>query len=333
MSNTANTLIIDLNEEYKIKIEEPSELKGSYFEDIYQRAAKATADIIAKSEKVNEDKDDKNPFKHQVEEYNNIIAFCGERGTGKSSAMITFAQSLIKLNETNDFYSKSPLLNGFKYFSTEVIDPSMFEEKENIFEVVLAQLFSSFEKELNNREKKQNIEKKRKVLELFQKVYDDLKTVQKNGEKYNGEALETLVRLSCGANLRSNFKDLVQHYLDFIKDRTDDKAYLIIPIDDFDLNVKAVSEMAEQIRKYLMIPKVVILMAADIKQLSDAKEQSVRNDFATLIKADAMAESPKSITAKYILKLIPVDRRMLLPEISLIGNRSFINVKNSNFYN
>jgi len=335
MSNTANTLTIDLNEEYKIKIEEPSKLSDSYFKDIYQRAAKATADILKKSEDADKIKD--NPFKRQGEEYNNIIAFCGERGTGKSSAMITFAQALLNIEEA-DLIKKLDVtdkykLSSYKYFSTEVIDPSMFEEKENIFEVVLAQLFSAFSKKLNDKNSNTNHEQKRKVLEAFQTVYDDLKTVQKNGEKYNGEALETLAKLSCGANLRSNFKDLVQHYLDFIKCDKEDKAYLIIPIDDFDLNVKAVADMAEQIRKYLMIPKVVILMAADIKQLSDAKEQSVRHDFATLIKADAMTETPKFITAKYLLKLIPVERRLLLPSIKIDGKTTTINIENSSFYN
>lgn len=108
---------------------------------------------------------------------------------------------------------------------------------------------------------------------------------------------------------------MVHEYLTFIKPDKDDKACLIIPIDDFDLNIKAVADMAEQIRKYLMIPNVVILMAADMKQLADAKEQSVRKDFEILIKANSMSESPKSITAKYILKLIPDERRLQLPQI------------------
>jgi hypothetical protein len=54
-------------------------------------------------------------------------------------------------------------------------------------------------------------------------------------------------------------------------------------------------------------------MAADIRQLSDAKEQSVRKDFKTLIDANSMSETPKSITAKYLLKLIPDKRRLTLP--------------------
>lgn len=168
--NEESILEINLNEEYKIKIEDADKLSDSYFKDIYRKAGQVTADILAKSKKANTNKTDRNPFKRQDEEYNNIIAFCGERGTGKSSAMITYAQSLFEINNCNDFYKESPLLKEYKYFPIEVIDPSMFEEKENIFEVVLAQLFSSFEKELNDSKRKYDLEKKRQVLELFQKV-------------------------------------------------------------------------------------------------------------------------------------------------------------------
>ncbi|GEM_PF-1832903 len=323
MSNT-NTLTIDLNEEYKIKIENPSELSKSFFDDIYRQAGEATNDILDKSYEKNdfdeEDtrKDNIKYFKRQNEEYNNIIAFCGDRGTGKSSAMLSFANSLMQIKNCDNIYDKTDL-KSYQFFHIDVIDPSMFEEKENIFEVVLAQLFSSFENKLKDNNHDGNNENRRKVLELFETVYDNLKTIQKNGEKYNGEALETLSKLSCGANLRNNFKDLIKNYLDYLKKNKDSKACLIIPIDDFDLNIKAVADMAEQIRKYLMIPKVIILMAADIKQLSDAKEQSVRKDFKTLIDANSMSETPKSITAKYLLKLIPDERRLELPLINCTG--------------
>lgn len=307
---STNTLTIDLNEEYKIKIEDADKLSSSYFKEIYERAGKAAEDILTKSNRSEKSVEQK-LFARQKEEYNNIIAFCGERGTGKSSAMITFAQSLVQIKKTEeDFYNDSLCDYSFHYI--DVIDPSMFEDNEHIFEVILSQMFSCFTKELEEN-RRNDSDKRRKILELFQKVYESLKTVQKNGDKYNGEALETLSKLACGANLRSNFSDLVQEYLEFIKPAKDSKPCLIIPIDDFDLNVKAVAVMTEQIRKYLMIPNVIILMAADMNQLADAKEQSVRDDFETLIDADGMTESPKAITSKYILKLIPDQRRLLLP--------------------
>ena len=144
-------LTIDLSEEYKIKIENPDRLKGSFFEDIYIKAADAVEDIIEQTEKSNKKSDQNDPFLNEKQDYNNIIAFCGERGTGKSSAMISFAQSLLRLNDSKDFYVGKNLRSK-NFHTIKVIDPSLFEEHENIFEVILAQLFSSFEKELNKKE-------------------------------------------------------------------------------------------------------------------------------------------------------------------------------------
>lgn len=307
------TLTIDLSEEYKIKIEEPKDLERSFFKDIYQLAAKAVDDIITQTEKNTTGTDKNDPFQNEKQDYNNIIAFCGERGTGKSSAMISFAQSLLKLNESKDFYTDKELITK-NFHTIQVIDPSLFEEHENIFEVILAQLFSSFEKELNKKEKDSKLNAKRELLEQFEKVYENLQTIKKNGQKYDGEALETLNKLACGANLRQNFKELVKRYLDFIVGKEEkNNAYLIIPIDDFDLNVNAAAEMAEQIRKYLMIPHVIVLMAVKIEQLADAKEQQVRKDFNILLKASPRNNDPIEIASKYLSKLIPENRRLNLP--------------------
>lgn len=309
------TLTIDLSEEYKIKIEEPQDIGNSFFKEIYKQAANAVDDIIVQTEKSDKNKDQNDPFLNEKQDYNNIIAFCGERGTGKSSAMITFAQSLLKLNDSKDFYAGKNLITK-NFHTIQVIDPSLFEEHENIFEVILAQLFSSFEKELNKKEKESELNTKRELLEQFEKVYENLQTIRKNGQKYDGEALETLNKLACGANLRQNFKELVRLYLKFIvKKENCDNAYLIIPIDDFDLNINAAAEMAEQIRKYLMIPRVIVLMAVKIEQLADAKEQQVRKDFETLIKAGTLNESPKNITLQYVTKLIPNGRRIEMPHL------------------
>jgi len=311
-------LEIDLNEEYKVKVEKPYELTESYFEKIYKKAGKAVSDILVKSEEAKK-LDRNSPFSKHEQEYNNIISFCGERGTGKSSAMISFASSLLNFSETGEFYKDFSILRNYKYYPISTIDPSMFEEKENIFEVVLAQLFSSFEKELNKTEKKNDLEAKREVLDLFQKVFENLKTVQKNGEKYDGEALETLSKLSCGANLRQNFSKLVLKFLEFVKPEKEDKACLIIPIDDFDLNVNAVADMAEQIRKYLMIPRVVILMAANIDQLSETLEidyDAKLNRNKDIVDNDKVKEKVQD----YLTKLIPNERRLHLYNLTIENN-------------
>lgn len=110
---------------------------------------------------------------------------------------------------------------------------------------------------------------------------------------------------------------MVSVYLKYLGPN-DKKSHLIIPIDDFDLNVKAVAEMAEQIRKYLMIPEVIIFMAANMEQLADAKEQNIIEHFKLLREVKGDVIDSKLLTMQYLLKLIPYERQLKMPTASNI---------------
>ena len=55
-------------------------------------------------------------------------------------------------------------------------------------------------------------------------------------------------------------------------------------IDDIDLNISQADEMAEQIRKYLVSPQIVILLAAKLEQLGTIKSLHYTQEYETLIK-------------------------------------------------
>jgi DNA polymerase III delta prime subunit len=322
-------LTIDLNEEYRIKIENPTQFSSSFFKDVYERAAKATADII---EQTNEIKKKEGEFLKEKQEYNNIIAFTGDRGTGKTSAMISFAQYLIKHNgvgfETEDLRINN--LKQNKFISIPTIDPSLFENDENIMEVMLAQMFSQFEEKIKEKDTSIDLDKKRKILELFEKVYENLQTIKNGTKKYDGEAIETLSKLACSTKLRENIKKLVLEYITLLCNNTSDSNksdsnFLIVPIDDFDLNVKGAVEMSEQIRKYFMIPNVIILMSVNMTQLKDAKELSIRKEFKEVL--STMEEDPSKMAIQYLLKLIPDNRRIYMPNIDVNINSLKISIK------
>src|SRR5690606_624903 len=99
-----STLVINLNEEYKIKIEEAKDFDTSIFKDVYESALKNVEEIVKQSSKNGE-----------YDDYNNIIAFTGERGKGKSSSMISFRDALVKENATNIFFSKNEIVSRKKF--------------------------------------------------------------------------------------------------------------------------------------------------------------------------------------------------------------------------
>lgn len=344
-----NILRINLDEKYKIKIDSIDELAKDleekegkeklFFYDVYKRATSALNDIVLASNYATKYKkqDINDVFSKERNEFNNIIAFTGERGTGKTSAMVSFATFLnIKrsVKILKRVIPENTLVNN-TFHSLKVIDPSLFEANEDIFEVIVSELFASFKKKLKygiNDNKK-----KGELLKLFNDVYESIQTLKHDGKLYDGEALETLNKLSRGSRLRNNIKKLIKVYLEFMDSKNDDSenenfksnSFLVIPIDDFDLNVKAATDMAEQIRKYLMIPNVVILMAVNIDQLAIVKEQSLRDEFETMIKSNRIFENPEEMALRYLLKLIPQERRLVLPDIEDIGKNTLLKLENT----
>ena len=98
----------------------------------------------------------------------------------------------------------------------------------------------------------------------FQEVKSDLKFIEK--EKYLDDSeLEELAELASGINLRDSVRKSIKNLLNFFN-----KKFIILPIDDIDLNTRQAYTMAEQIRKYLIMPEVMIFIACKIDQLFNA---------------------------------------------------------------
>lgn len=335
-NETPKVLTFKSGEEYKIKIETSKEFKESLFRDIYIRAGRNLKGIIEENIQ-NKEKESKWRDKNCREEetffkssYNNIIAFIGERGTGKSSSMISFAQAIKYMDTWGDEKVFEKKVDVFlkekkcRFESIGVIDPSMFEEKDNILEIVIAKMFHHFNQRIEQPCSETKSPGKRELLKAFQNVYENLKTIQKaKHERLDSEVIEALSNLASGSNLKKSIVELVEEYLNFMGNGNKNTYFLLV-IDDFDLNIRHAGEMAEQIRKYLVIPGVIILLAVKLDQLSSIIEQTYREKFRTMLddKVNRMSSvEPQSMAYLYIEKLIPEDRRLYLPEIRKIENK------------
>ena len=245
---------------------------------------------------------------------NNIIAFVGDRGMGKSSCMLSIANMLRTINgKADDKYAieiSKKCGKGFEILET--IDPSFFEEKNNILEIVLGRMFSNFVK----KSKKANDfgdgsfeDDKNSLFRAFQEVKEGI--VQKNRCQINEEdCIDSLLKLTASVDLRDSFKKLINKYLNFVKND-----YLVICIDDLDLNTEYAYEMAEQIRKYLRQEKVIVLMALKIEQLKNAVQLEFENQYGGM--DDKWKLNLPEMASKYIDKLIPERNRVLLPKVNV----------------
>lgn len=307
---------IRAGQEYQLRIiDENSEISKDFFYDVY---CKAFAEVI---KIVNENEAKGNGKNDILETSNNIIAFCGERGQGKSSSMLSFSKILKNIDKekiNSHFSVYADEIKDKRFHILSRIDPTELENEQSILSVIVSRIFHDFKLQLKNGADKDFL-KKNKLLELFQQCYQDIELIKKQENKCDEmhlyeDDLEMLSKLSDGANIKSDFFQLIKIFLEFM----DDKDLLVIQIDDTDLNVENAYQIVEDIRKYFMIPRVIVLMATKLEQLINSISQGYMKSFKELRDAGGMSlRDFHQMATKYIGKLIPGSRCIILPEVAL----------------
>jgi hypothetical protein len=313
ITNNNSPLIINLNEEYKIKIEDGKEFNTSIFNEVYEAALKNVEEIVEQSSKNN-----------IYDDFNNIIGFTGERGKGKSSSMISFRNALVEKENDNHktFFSSSVLLANKKFTTIEIVDPSLFRGGESLFEIILAQMFQKFQENIKTPNSLLNDDVRRLIIKQFQEVFENLQIINSDrNELYKKESIEALSRLATSSNLRKCFKKLVDIYLEKFENNYD---FLVIAIDDFDLNISGAYEMLEDIRLFLIQSNVILLIACKIEQLNEVIEIKFEE-------SKLKTELDKK-TEKYLEKVIPQHRRIILPDVLVIEKETYLSINNKNYF-
>ena len=323
--NDRKILTIVRGEEFKLSLKEKIEESDIFYEQ-YLEAADMLDDIVVISE--NKEQIDW----RKVEQENNIIAFCGERGEGKSSAMMTFINALIKQDDWNSnlIFDECENVKKIVFSKPVIIDPSTFDNVHNILEVIVATLYKEFRIRYDKDSSSFENDKCGELLESFQKVYRIISLLN-NPEKmmeeeFDGEAnISNLAKMGESTALKRELEKLVKIYLEYMICETGSKhRKLLIAIDDLDLCNGNAYKMAEQIRKYLIVPDIVIIMALKIEQLQmciqEENFKNYRNVLNSGEKPSEFYEEVRNMAEKYITKLIPRSRRIYLPNVKYIYN-------------
>lgn len=347
------TLKINKDCVYKIKVENLDEFEDSFFADVYYKATESLINIIDSNDKKSSSNCAENENKD--EEFNNIISFLGERGTGKTSSMISFKNSLQQLFDLNVLSKNQALKKNYenisknKFYDLDIIDPSVFNGTDSIIEIVVAEMFKKFKAK---NEKKDYI-KKQELVKKFEIVYKDLRTLNKGKNDIyteNQDNLEVLMDLSSAIALKNDIENLVDSYLKYMEEDKSfvGKSFLTITIDDLDMNIAAGEKMIEDIRKYLIIPQVIIMMAVKFEQLEEVIKQKNINDLNGLVNyyrdtdkliknskqeymTKSLDEELNNKTNKYLEKVIPYNKRIYMPEIYGSEAKIEVHLENLNY--
>lgn len=330
-------LTIMKGEEFKLTVKEKIN-KDDIFIDQYRSALEMVDEIIEASKRESKIESD---LKWKNSEYeNNIIAFCGNRGDGKSSAMLTLVNAIYNYSRGKEI-GESSIFEGYSniqntYFAEPIIiDPTLFDDVHNVLDIVLARLYRNFDEKYRQDNQSIDIKQREKLLDQFQKVYRYLSLINNQAQllddEYDYEGnIGKLSKLGESTNLKDALVELIDQYLIFMEKYKTDRngkgeRQLIIAIDDLDLCSANAYKMAEQIRKYLIIPHLTIVMAVRIEQLELCVEEQNCRNFENILKwnkqeSGQIDDEIKSMAERYIAKLIPKARRIYLPKVQEFGD-------------
>lgn len=326
-------LVIRRGEEFKLFVKDNIDESDIFYEQ-YEAAARMLDDILDKQ-------NGQSVSWGNMEYENNVIAFCGERGEGKSSAMISFVKAAY---EYHNYNTKSPIFKDCEnvkqaYFIEPIlIDPSMLDGVHNVLDIILATLFKKFKDKYEKDNQFLYRNDREKLLDQFQKVYkrisviNDQKKMLDDEYDYEGN-ISKLMKLGQSTELRNELEKLIELYIETMwkeqgEGREKGNKILLIAIDDLDLCSSHVYKMTEQIRKYLMIPGVVVLMAIRVEQLELCVREKNIGNYENIVKYDKLEsgilEEINNMSERYVAKLIPKARRNYLPNIRTIEHLEII---------
>lgn len=312
----SKTTIFYVGEETKPVVENLKRLKDSIFSYHIDKS------IHLIDEHLSVDPKEANDAQDYV---NNIIAFVGERGAGKTSCMcsvISILQELQNKKAYNTSFDNLKTLPQKRIHALKLIDPSFFDAVHNILEIIIGEMYNRTSRDLSTSITVDKENEARKLLKSFQAIKRDMLYVDKNTRFERDEELEELSLLAAGVDLRTGIQKLIADYLSYFNSDV-----LLISIDDIDLNVKLAYEMVEQIRKYLILPNVMILMAVKIDQLSMVIQENLSKQFDQALKHDTRILTGNDISEmaeRYINKLIPIESRIYIPSPDVFFGNSLV---------
>lgn len=322
-------IVICQGDENRAKIEQKL-TEDIFFANVYKMAEGILRELIDESEeyrKLAEDMNSENARYQRVG--SNVIAFCASRGQGKTSAMKSFAKFLsngYRGAGRNDILEED-ILERNEFVVLDSVDPAALDGGESLSRVVISRLFYLLEKKYKESDSR-NDQDKNRLLDLFQECYCSIDYLQgkKKGDDWQDD-LEKLAALGNSSKLKRSLIELIALFLKVYTEKGGQTNYenpknrfLIIPIDDVDICVSDIYACCEEIRNYLSLPNVIVLLAADYEQLHRVIYQKYLQINKTLLKyeKDMYVECNRQASG-YLLKLLPSNHVIVLPELGTMS--------------
>lgn len=305
-----NTIIFRMGDETGIVIEKTQEqFEHSLFKEQYKQAFSIMDSIISRTTKGEID-----------ENISNIIAFCGDRGEGKTSALETIRGILLhkdrfKAAVSAQLFDQATQLDANKFKVLNLVDPAFFDKEHNLIELLLGQMYAEILCDDNQKAQNgecedfcasRNVAFRNQLMQSFEDVRHSLDIIHKASEKNAYDNLEQVDDLAAGIVLKKKICYLLKTYAKYFQ-----KERVLICIDDLDLNVSEGYQMAEEIRKYLSLPSAcIVMMAIKVEQMVEVVQSYLRDKMSKeIIPNDTITD----MANRYVTKMLPQNNRVMMP--------------------
>ncbi len=338
MSNSISISIAQ-GSEFKAIIQEDVLNKKDIFYKIYSDAFTRLNEIVLYSKSLNIDE---YSTKELLNYPNNIISFISDRGNGKTTALLSFSNALDKIN-TEPKYKDNSLTKDIandNFIVLDCINPTTMEKHDSLVLMVISRIFYIFEQNYKTELTKgtldeRAVERCRNIVELFQNCYKSLSArFEKQTINCEEDEIDNIMNLIDSDNAKVNILNLIQEIIKMFYSKNFENNFFVIQIDDADLNIEKSYSIIEEIKKYLILPNVIILVATNVKQLHYSVEQAFIEQFSTSLNHNGNVTNHDcyKISSSYITKLFPVSTQIAIPKINeyIIKNYEKLNL---NYYN
>lgn len=324
-----------------IVYENDTKFHDSLFSDVYRQAAKMIEAIVADNRLIR--------YGHQggkQAEIENAISFIGRRGTGKTSAMLSFCEALKNYGSVNriDYneigFSDDADMRNVRFEVLDCIDASLLESWERILPPVLANMLTRLDNTTKQEFQDRDDYVYRELVQRLEEVYDGFITLTNSGKKRDEySSYEQLRNIASSQKLRKAFANLVDKYLKYNVKETFAKgveSYLVIVIDDLDmshynasLDKKTINnksyEMMKDIYEYLSIPGIIVVTAYNHDNLyqhcmhffSNCNKENELEPKVELCETKTISISRtivnESIASQYMQKVLSPTLRVYMP--------------------
>ena len=309
----------DLNGDNRPYVEGLEDAKDSMFRNQYEQCI-LLVDAYLKG--VKSMRETPEALRNSVDNNNNIIVFDGERGTGKTSCMLSMANML-----TSPYHHT--ICDGAKFtaeadfLTIPMIDPSFFDEEHNILSLFIARLYCEFQEkeDADCADDGKGNPYRNDLMKMFVKVQQNLQSMF--GDKKAKDGMEYLVDMAASVDIKENIQKLVDLYLNYCGNYG---GVLLLLIDDIDIDSVHAYEMCEQLRKYFMQPNIITLMSMKIEQLSGIIQRKYTEEY--ILTDDGYpyrryqrynrGERNEIVerAERYLAKLLPAHQRIYMPSPS-----------------